>query len=200
MGADFGGGIWCGARTSARGIGGPVHSTRSSPNVGRRGNHASKKWIGKFDAMQNWRDTMQAELPGFRERVCRIALTKEEGGLNLEMDTEVIELLMALGQEAGEKLAASLPMAPDGEAPTQQWLDHCHRRHQTLMNKQQENLKGIEEPLRKYLPVLAHDQPLRAQETERLLDAAQSWATQNGPDFCEPALAPDPVMRIVPRA
>jgi len=56
------------------------------------------------DTMQNWRDTTQAELPGYRERICQIRLTREEGGLNLDMDPEAIERLVGYGEVAGARL------------------------------------------------------------------------------------------------
>jgi predicted acylesterase/phospholipase RssA len=54
--------------------------------------------------MQNWRDSMQTILPGYRERVVHIRLNKEEGGLHLSMDRDVIKGLTDLGAEAGAAL------------------------------------------------------------------------------------------------
>jgi predicted acylesterase/phospholipase RssA len=56
------------------------------------------------DTMQNWRDSTQAELPGYRERICQIRLTRDQGGLNLKMEPETIERLIERGEEAGTKL------------------------------------------------------------------------------------------------
>jgi predicted acylesterase/phospholipase RssA len=56
------------------------------------------------DTMQNWRDSTQAELPGYRERICQIRLTRDQGGLNLDMDQETIARLVERGEEAGRKL------------------------------------------------------------------------------------------------
>jgi hypothetical protein len=50
-----------------------------------------------LDTMQNWRDTMQAELPGYRERVAPVPLAAGEGGLNLDMSAEAIADLMERG-------------------------------------------------------------------------------------------------------
>jgi predicted acylesterase/phospholipase RssA len=65
--------------------------------------------IGDFvvrikDTMQNWRDTTQAELPGYRERICQIRLTRDQGGLNLDMDPETIARLVERGETAGTLL------------------------------------------------------------------------------------------------
>ena len=58
-----------------------------------------------IDTMENWRDTLQAELPGFRERVCRINLGAGEGGLNIGMGKDAIENLIRKGRTAGHALA-----------------------------------------------------------------------------------------------
>ena len=41
--------------------------------------------------MQNWRDNAQSQLPGFRDRIVKIKLGPEEGGLNLNMTRTQIE-------------------------------------------------------------------------------------------------------------
>ena len=57
-----------------------------------------------FETMMSYRDTMQGELPGFRERIVEIRLTKDEGGLNLDMDPARIDRLARKGAEAGQLL------------------------------------------------------------------------------------------------
>jgi len=59
-----------------------------------------------FDTMMAYRDTMQSELPGFRERIVEIRLTNDEGGLNLDMDPKRIQRLADKGAKAGELLRA----------------------------------------------------------------------------------------------
>ncbi len=59
-----------------------------------------------FGTMMSYRDTMQSELPGFRERIVEIRLTKDEGGLNLDMEPARIEQLAKKGAEAGQILRA----------------------------------------------------------------------------------------------
>ena len=56
------------------------------------------------DTMMSYRDTMQTQLPGFRERIVEIRLTPEEGGLNLDMDPARIDRMIAKGAEAGALL------------------------------------------------------------------------------------------------
>jgi len=55
-----------------------------------------------FDTMMSYRDTMQSQLPGFRERIVEIRLTPDEGGLNLDMNPKRIGVLAEKGTRAGE--------------------------------------------------------------------------------------------------
>ncbi len=62
--------------------------------------------------MQNWRDTLQSELPGFRERVYEARLDKAagEGGLNLGMDPETIRRLQRRGGRVGRAICDTFDM------------------------------------------------------------------------------------------
>lgn len=82
-----------------------------------------------LDTMQNWRDTLQSELPGFNDRVEVVALEEHEGGMNLTMPDTVIRGLVEKGEQAGR----SLRTFPD------QWERHrFHRFHMTMRLLQQE--------------------------------------------------------------
>jgi hypothetical protein len=59
------------------------------------------------DTMENWRDSMQADLPGFQDRVCEIRLRGDQGGLNLGMQPAAIDELIRKGREAGKVIAGS---------------------------------------------------------------------------------------------
>ncbi|HEY9700239.1 MAG TPA: patatin-like phospholipase family protein [Trichocoleus sp.] len=54
-----------------------------------------------FLTSQNYRDTMQSYLPGYRERIAQVRLTDSEGGLNLAMDNATIQKVMEKGEQAG---------------------------------------------------------------------------------------------------
>ena len=54
--------------------------------------------------MQNWRDLLQARAPGHRDRVVRIALAADEGGMKLDMPGEVLRRVAGKGAKAGETL------------------------------------------------------------------------------------------------
>jgi hypothetical protein len=57
-----------------------------------------------INVLQNWRDNMQMTAPGYRDRIVHISLGANEGGLNLNMDKTMIDLLTARGRRAGEVL------------------------------------------------------------------------------------------------
>lgn len=54
--------------------------------------------------MQNWRDTLQAELTGFHDRIAHIGLDPGEGGMNIAMDAATIDRIGRKGEVAGEAL------------------------------------------------------------------------------------------------
>ncbi len=56
-----------------------------------------------FGTAQNYRDTMQANLPSYRERIVQVRLDTSEGGLNLTMPQDIIAKVMTKGKEAGAK-------------------------------------------------------------------------------------------------
>jgi predicted acylesterase/phospholipase RssA len=87
------------------------------------------------DAMQNWRDAAQSQLPGFRDRVCRVPLAPGEGGLNLRMTPEQIQALTARGAEAGELLRDGFD-----------WDRHRFVRYLTLMQLLQRNIGALADP------------------------------------------------------
>lgn len=60
--------------------------------------------MGLLDAARNWRDRMLTRSPGVRDRVVRIYLKKSEGGLNLNMEENLIKGLSSIGQEAATLL------------------------------------------------------------------------------------------------
>ncbi|MFI9388872.1 hypothetical protein [Kutzneria sp. NPDC052558] len=77
----------------------PVDPTREEDRPGLLG------YLGAIlSAGLNWHDTMQARLPGFRDRIQQIKLTDGEGGFNLTMPPETISRIDAKGAAAGKAL------------------------------------------------------------------------------------------------
>jgi predicted acylesterase/phospholipase RssA len=54
--------------------------------------------------MQNWGDNVTSRLPGVRDRVVRVRLNPDEGGMNLNMPPETIAKVAARGGEAADEL------------------------------------------------------------------------------------------------
>jgi hypothetical protein len=84
------------------------------------------------DAMQNWRDNAQAQLPGFRDRVVHLKLDKGEGGLNLNMKPDKITELNDRGRCAGEALVGLF--ANQGATKPEHWNDHRFVRYRVTMS------------------------------------------------------------------
>jgi hypothetical protein len=160
------------------------------------------------DAARNWHDVTQSELPGFRDRVCHIRLSKDEGGLNLDMDEETIRTLMKRGIEAGRQIATKFD-----------WDVHRFARYLTLMQMLQRSLRGSRLGFDGFSGVLSSGGlPARsgytaghegtwcvdaARETEELIEEAEGWAVAAAPrggfdqgSGVEPV--PAPTLRVVP--
>jgi predicted acylesterase/phospholipase RssA len=75
-----------------------------------------------FRSAQVWTDNSFLVLPGYRDRIVEVWLEPEEGGMNLEMPTDVIERLVARGREAGQRLVERFADAPPTEAMS--WDGH----------------------------------------------------------------------------
>lgn len=88
-----------------------------------------------LDTMQSWRDTMQSEIPGFRDRVYEARLDKEagEGGLNLGMDAATIERLQSRGERVGQAIVNTF-----------HWEQHFFTRYLVLMQQLELGLVGGE--------------------------------------------------------
>jgi predicted acylesterase/phospholipase RssA len=174
-----------------------------------------------LDTMENWRDTMQSELPGFQDRVYQVRLSDQEGGLNLNMDHELICDLIDKGWQAGSAINKRFD-----------WDQHFFTRYVTAMQMLQIGLIGEEDPVTHKVRRGAHQnfEPLRTAfddgypgevwrfdhdaawckeagaDTWTMAEAAKRWvraASGSYPGFAgfnsgtEPR--PKPAMRVVPR-
>jgi hypothetical protein len=83
----------------------------SMPDSNQQGILATAKPIdtlGQFvgalrNSVQNWSDSMQARVPGYRDRIVAVKHTKAEGGMNLDMDHRVVLGLSERGSFAGSR-------------------------------------------------------------------------------------------------
>ena len=74
------------------------------------------------DAMQNWRDNLQALQPGYRDRIIPVMLGSGEGGMALNMKARKITALSHRGGIAGDRLAERFAVDDDGAHTG--WNDH----------------------------------------------------------------------------
>jgi len=164
-----------------------------------------------LNAARNWRDNMQAELPGYRDRICQIRLSAAEGGLNLNMPAPIVTALLQRGDEAGETVA---------ESGKFDWDRHRIIRFWTMMQLLQQGLGPLgfgrpgvysgEHPGRTAFRTVVEQWRHSGEGPEpptvdwwakaipasdKVFDLAADWA-----DFAAEAPTPTPTLRIVPRA
>jgi len=75
-------------------------------------------------AMQNWNDNTLSRMPGVRDRVVRVRLTDDEGGMNLNMERENIQNLARKGKNAAEALLARFSKPSVLGAQAAGWDEH----------------------------------------------------------------------------
>ncbi|KAA3503427.1 patatin [Agrobacterium tumefaciens] len=82
-------------QAAGEGIGVPVHKMEKMSG-----------FLGSIlSSAKDWQDQSLATMPGQRERIARVFLSKEEGGLNLTMPPERSAKLMSYGLEVGSLFA-----------------------------------------------------------------------------------------------
>jgi predicted acylesterase/phospholipase RssA len=97
---------------------------------------------GIVRTMQNRVDDAQLRMPGQRDRVVHVSLTDDQGGMNLTMDPEAIDVMTRRGREAGAKLARRFTEErTDGEPLG--WRDHRWTRLRSAMPSTAEMLSGL---------------------------------------------------------
>ncbi len=74
--------------------------------------------------MQNWRDVLQRTAAGSRDRVVTVRHTREEGGLNLDMDSGAIKRMAESGELAADKLIAGFHPSPRPAQMNDDWTYH----------------------------------------------------------------------------
>lgn len=92
--------------------------------------------------MQNWTDATQGRLPGYRDRIVRVPLTPDEGGLNLDMPPERIAGLTQRGAQAAELLLAHFDV-PAGHA-VMTWDNHRWIRLRAYLAALEKSLKQLD--------------------------------------------------------
>jgi predicted acylesterase/phospholipase RssA len=160
------------------------------------------------DTMQNWADTEQSRIPGYRDRIATIFHTGAEGGLNLDMPSEVIEAMSARGRVAGRRLR------DDFDFVNHRWI-----RYRSVMALLEEWLQAYSNGFHtsttdvpSYIEMIAGPPPTsyrsdwsRAKSefadlrTQGVVDLARRWPdVPGGHEFAEGAPSPRPTLRVTP--
>lgn len=99
-----------------------------------------------FNAVQNWNDTTQSVLPGYRDRIVTVFLDADEGGLNLDMPPDVLRRLQQRGSAAGTLIAQRFkdpsvlsPQRPDAIG----WENHRWLRFRSTMGALKDYLSHL---------------------------------------------------------
>jgi hypothetical protein len=94
-----------------------------------------------IDLLQNRVDNLQSRMPGFRDRIAHIWLTKSEGGLNLDMPGDVVRRLAARGAAAGDLLRQRFASPAPGEKMN--FTNHRWVRYRTTFSAIQRMLSAL---------------------------------------------------------
>jgi hypothetical protein len=131
----------------------------TEPWLPRPNDPDSREWTsfkglaGFFGAIlssaMNYRDTMQSRLPSYQERVVQVPLGSKEGGLNLDMEPEVITAISLRGMKAGEMLRKF-------DFARHRWV-----RLRVLLSELEKQLEGTHEALRSVIHEGLVDDQLR---------------------------------------
>jgi predicted acylesterase/phospholipase RssA len=174
--------------------------------------------VAIFDTMQTWMDNTQLKMPGYRDRVAHVYLDKQEGGLNLSMDSEAIERISTRGQMAGERLRTQFT-SPDPELELS-WDNHRWVRYRSTMmllegylgaiadrypNSFQPGDRSYRELVNRGTGELPHSYPwepgqqeLAKEVGEKIIQLMVDWRADNE-NFAEGAPRPNPELRIRPK-
>jgi predicted acylesterase/phospholipase RssA len=79
--------------------------------------------MGIINTARGWQDSTLATLPGNRSRTVAMRLSKNEGGLNLNMGQDQINDLIRLGDQAGKMLVQKFAAQPQASDP-ERWNNH----------------------------------------------------------------------------
>lgn len=177
------------------------YQSESRPPTSRPSDRLMQFLGGILDTMQNWSDTGQSMLPGYRDRIVELRQRPHEGGMNLNMDSDTILGLAVRGRDA----AVALRQGFDFES-------HRRDRVRTALSELQQAIDKIGEFYDARLPsgdpsyqeFIKQMKPTAGARLDRLLafagrDAPGYPYPRQTPDFRREAPRPKPDLRIVAR-
>jgi predicted acylesterase/phospholipase RssA len=93
--------------------------------------------------MQNWNDNSLARMPGVRDRIARVRLEEDEGGMNLNMDAETITRVSQRGEAAAQALLARFDNAASPERSSAGWDEQRFVRLSVLLKMIEARIPGV---------------------------------------------------------
>jgi predicted acylesterase/phospholipase RssA len=124
-----------------------VHHYIPPLNTERTWNSLGQVLGSMLDAARCWRDNLQQDVPGYRERIVHVRQAPDEGGLNLNMPQPTIEALGNAGSAAADCLMDHfLYVSPPGQV--QGWKAHEFIRLRSLLAVLQPNLTHLSDVAR----------------------------------------------------
>ncbi len=109
--------------------------------------------------MQNWNDNALSRMPGVRDRIARVRLQPSEGGLNLNMESDMIQAVAERGERAALSLVARFVAEPGAGPQAPGWDEQRWVRLGVLLTMIQARAPGV---LTALDPALPHATPLLA--------------------------------------
>ena len=183
------------------------------------GSAAAVSFVGSIvDSARNWTDTLQTMVPGYRDRIAHIYLDPEQGGLNLNMEANVVEEIAGYGGEAARRLEDRFLRGEDNGEPTPMtWDNQRWIRYRSTMEVVKDflarfsaSLKSPEPGDGSYLELIRRD-PVEAPNSYRFAEAEREGAVDitheladlgqemGDCDFSRNAPRPKPGLRLRPQ-
>ncbi len=159
--------------------------------------------IGIVRTMQNWRDLLQARAPGHRDRITHVALSAQEGGLNLDMPQQVLNSIAEKGARAGASFASFSfdnhywvrwrNLASGLQRYTREAASHAKSPIPEFQAGYQTAKSGTPTP-----PSYKFDSQRQADAAQELLEELETNAAEEPADLTRGAPRPLPQLRITP--
>jgi len=116
-------------------------ATSTVVDVERKG---LRSFIGAIlTTMQDWSDSTQLAIPGYRDRIVAVRLKEGEGGLNLRMAPALIERLAVRGEAAADLLLAHYAQRDPPPGVVTGWRNHRWVRYRVAMRVLGEAFDGL---------------------------------------------------------
>jgi predicted acylesterase/phospholipase RssA len=166
-----------------------------------------------MNTMQTWNDQLQLVMPGFRDRIVHISHSKKEGGLNLNMESAVIQTLATSGLDAARELVEAFVDGSEHEPNA--WDNHRRVRMRLLLSAIDQQTRKLHQAMARtdaptWREVLDEAKPpsypFHHEEDRALankvlyaLDAVGREVEESGIDLGTGAPRPEPEWRGTPR-